>query len=56
MRLRIVPEIKFSYDNSLVTGITMARKVDEAIAKDQGLRAKSGDNPADLSTDGTDDE
>ena len=56
MRLRIVPEIKFSYDDSLVTGITMARKVDEAIAKDQGLRAKSGDNPADINTDGTDDE
>jgi ribosome-binding factor A len=51
MRLRIVPEIKFSYDDSLVTGITMARKVDEAIAKDNNLRAESGDNPADIDTD-----
>ncbi len=50
MRLRIVPEIKFAYDNSLVTGITMARKVDEAIAKDNNLRAESGDNPADSDT------
>jgi ribosome-binding factor A len=51
MRLRIVPEIKFSYDDSLVTGITMARKVDEAIAKDNNLRAESGENPADIDTD-----
>ncbi|WP_299269282.1 30S ribosome-binding factor RbfA [uncultured Psychrosphaera sp.] len=51
MRLRIVPEIKFAYDDSLVTGITMARKVDEAIAKDNNLRAESGDNPADIDTD-----
>lgn len=51
MRLRIVPEIKFAYDDSLVTGIKMARKVDEAIAKDNNLRAQSGDNPADIDTD-----
>ncbi|NVK23336.1 MAG: 30S ribosome-binding factor RbfA [Gammaproteobacteria bacterium] len=48
MRLRIVPEVKFEYDNSLVTGIQMSRKVDEAISKDKNMRAKSGDNPADL--------
>lgn len=47
MRLRIVPEVKFAYDDSLVTGITMSRKVDEAINKDKNLRAQAGDNPAD---------
>ena len=46
MRLRIVPEIKFSYDDSLVTGITMSNKVDEAIKKDKVRRAESGKNPA----------
>lgn len=47
MRLRIVPEIKFIYDDSLVTGIEMSKKVSEAISKDQTRRAQSGDNPAD---------
>jgi len=47
MRLRIVPEVKFEYDASLVTGIEMSKKVDAAINKDKDLRAKSGDNPAD---------
>lgn len=46
MRLRIVPEIKFIYDNSLVTGIKMSNKVDEAIQKDKVRRAESGKNPA----------
>lgn len=46
MRLRIVPEVKFEYDNSLVTGIEMSRKVDDAISKDKTRRAESGDNPA----------
>ena len=46
MRLRIVPEVKFEYDNSLVTGIEMSKKVDEAINKDKTRRAESGDNPA----------
>ena len=49
MRLRIVPEIKFAYDDSIVTGIEMSKKVDEAINKDKDRRAKSGDNPADES-------
>jgi len=47
MRLRIVPEVKFEYDDSLVTGIEMSRKVDAAINKDKDMRAKSGDNPVD---------
>lgn len=47
MRLRIVPEIKFTYDDSLVTGIQMSRKVDEAISKDKNMRAQAGDNPVD---------
>ena len=49
MRLRIVPEIKFAYDNSIVTGIEMSKKVDAAINKDKDLRQKSGDNPVDES-------
>ena len=48
MRLRIVPEVKFAYDDSLVTGIHMSRKVDEAINKDKDLRAQAGNNPADV--------
>lgn len=47
MRLRIVPEVKFEYDNSLVTGIEMSRKVDEAINHDKDRREQAGDNPAD---------
>ena len=47
MRLRIVPEVKFEYDDSLVSGIEMSRKVDAAINKDKDLREKAGDNPAD---------
>lgn len=47
LRLRIVPEIKFEYDNSLVTGIEMSRKVDAAVNKDKDMREKSGGNPAD---------
>lgn len=47
MRLRIVPDIKFSYDESLVNGIEMSKKVDAAINKDKQMRAESGDNPAD---------
>lgn len=47
MRLRIVPEVKFEYDNSLVTGIEMSRKVDAAINKDKDMREQAGDNPAD---------
>ena len=46
MRLRIVPEIKFIYDNSLVTGIERSNKVDEVIQKDKVRRAVSGKNPA----------
>lgn len=46
MRLRIVPEIKFVYDDSLVTGIEMSKKVDAAISKDKTRRAESGENPA----------
>ena len=48
MRLRIVPEIKFEYDSSLVTGIQMSKKVDEAVNSDKSRRAASGENPADL--------
>lgn len=47
MRLRIVPDIKFAFDDSLVTGIAMSRKVDEAINHDKARRQESGDNPAD---------
>lgn len=47
MRLRIVPEVKFEYDDSLVTGIEMSRKVDAAINHDKDRREQAGDNPAD---------
>lgn len=47
MRLRIVPEVKFEYDSSLVTGIEISKKVDAAINHDKTRRSAAGENPAD---------
>lgn len=36
MQLRIIPELKFVYDESLVTGMRMSNLVSQVIQKDQG--------------------
>lgn len=36
MRLRVVPELKFLYDDTLETGIAMSRLIDDAVKKDSG--------------------
>jgi len=35
MRLRIVPELKFKYDESLEKGMSMAKLINDAVKKDQ---------------------
>ncbi|MCE2593735.1 30S ribosome-binding factor RbfA [Motilimonas cestriensis] len=42
LRLRIVPEIKFVYDNSLVEGLRLSGLVSEAINKDKQKQKDSG--------------
>jgi len=42
LRLRIVPEIKFVYDNSLVEGLRLSGLVSEAINKDKQKKKESG--------------
>lgn len=44
MRLRIVPELTFFYDNSLIEGMRMSNLVSNVIRNDVERR---GDNPAD---------
>lgn len=44
MRLRIVPELTFFYDRSLVDGMRMSNLVNDVIKQDQTRRAASGDN------------
>lgn len=43
MRLRIVPELTFSYDNSLIEGMRMSRLVSTVI-KDDNARRVNADN------------
>ncbi|MFO6424282.1 30S ribosome-binding factor RbfA [Motilimonas sp. KMU-193] len=42
LRLRIVPEIKFVYDNSLVEGLRLSGLVSEAVNKDKQKQQQSG--------------
>ncbi|MCE0558733.1 MULTISPECIES: 30S ribosome-binding factor RbfA [unclassified Motilimonas] len=42
LRLRIVPEIKFVYDNSLVEGLRLSGLVSEAVNKDKQKQKDSG--------------
>lgn len=44
MRLRIVPELTFFYDRSLVDGMRMSNLVNEVIKQDQTRREATGDN------------
>lgn len=46
MRLRIIPELKFEYDSSLVEGMRMSNLVSDVIKHDQDMR-KSADDKED---------
>ena len=43
MRLRIVPELTFFYDNSLVEGMRMSNLVSDVIKHDQDMRKSADD-------------
>ncbi|AXW86919.1 ribosome-binding factor A [Lonsdalea britannica] len=43
MRLRVVPELTFSYDNSLVEGMRMSNLVTNVVRKDAERRSSSSD-------------
>lgn len=44
MRLRVVPELTFAYDNSLVEGMRMSNLVTNVVKHDAERRVASGDN------------
>ncbi|GAA0340732.1 30S ribosome-binding factor RbfA [Morganella psychrotolerans] len=46
MRLRIIPELKFEYDSSLVEGMRMSNLVSDVIKHDEDMR-KSADDKED---------
>ncbi|WP_410016509.1 30S ribosome-binding factor RbfA [Sodalis sp. C49] len=41
MRLRVVPELTFSYDNSLVEGMRMSNLVSQVVQKDRARRSEA---------------
>ena len=47
MRLRIVPELTFFYDNSLVEGMRMSNLVSNVIKDDEARRVNPDDNKED---------
>lgn len=44
MRLRVVPELTFAYDNSLVEGMRMSNLVTNVVRKDDERRAAAGED------------
>ncbi|MDR3431509.1 MAG: 30S ribosome-binding factor RbfA [Rouxiella aceris] len=44
MRLRVVPELTFAYDNSLVEGMRMSNLVTNVVRNDAERRSAAGDN------------
>ncbi|WP_133407865.1 30S ribosome-binding factor RbfA [Parashewanella tropica] len=46
MKLRVMPELKFEYDSSLVEGMRMSNLVTEVVTKDK-KRAAEADRPED---------
>ncbi|MBS0969176.1 30S ribosome-binding factor RbfA [Chimaeribacter arupi] len=44
MRLRVVPELTFAYDNSLVEGMRMSNLVTNVVKNDAERRSAAGDN------------
>ena len=47
MRLRVVPELTFSYDNSLVEGMRMSNLVSNVVRNDAEKRSAAGDERED---------
>lgn len=47
MRLRVVPELTFSYDNSLVEGMRMSNLVTNVVRHDAERRSASGEDQED---------
>jgi len=47
MRLRIVPELTFFYDNSLVEGMRMSNLVTSVVKQDDERRVNPDDNKED---------
>lgn len=47
MRLRIVPELTFIYDNSLVEGMRMSNLVSNVVKQDEARRADADDSKED---------
>ncbi|EHD23144.1 MULTISPECIES: 30S ribosome-binding factor RbfA [Brenneria] len=47
MRLRVVPELTFSYDNSLVEGMRMSNLVTNVVRNDAARRSTSGEDQED---------
>ncbi|MFT8212098.1 MAG: 30S ribosome-binding factor RbfA [Symbiopectobacterium sp.] len=43
MRLRVVPELTFAYDNSLVEGMRMSNLVTNVLRNDAEMRSANGD-------------
>ena len=44
MRLRVVPELTFAYDNSLVEGMRMSNLVTNVVKNDAERRSAAGDD------------
>ena len=51
MRLRVTPELRFSYDQSLVEGVRISTLVSSTIAEDNRRIQKSGRSEADQEQD-----
>lgn len=51
MKLRIVPELRFIYDNTLVEGMRMSNLVTEVSAHDKALQEKFGTEANDTEED-----
>ena len=56
IQTRIVPHIRFAFDESLNEGIRMANLVSNARAEDDGRRAESGQPPADADNQDSDEQ
>ncbi|MBD1555608.1 30S ribosome-binding factor RbfA [Vibrio sp. S9_S30] len=42
IRLRLTPEVRFTYDNTLVEGMRMSNLVSEVVSKDQQKKEEAG--------------
>lgn len=46
MRLRVVPQLQFAYDESVERGVRLSNLIDEAVASDKPSRSGSGKSQA----------